>query len=159
MTGPTPSASDPSRLELSSKHAWLPLCGAAIIAAFLLGMYSTVAAIAEAPVRLTGDDEVPPIRSEGTGTGTVAVARDRSVTATVSTTGILGTEAHIHEGARGSNGPAIIALTRSGDAFVAPRDARLSEEQLANFMAGNLYINVHTAANPLGEIRGQVTPR
>jgi len=81
------------------------------------------------------------------------------VTATVSTTGILGTEAHIHEGARGSNGPAIIALTKSGDAFVAPRDARLSEEQLASFMAGNLYINVHTAANPLGEIRGQVTPR
>ncbi len=93
------------------------------------------------------------------GRRTVVVARDRSVTATVSTIGIRGTEAHIHEGARGSNGPAIIALMKSGDAFVAPADARLSDGQLANFMAGNLYINVHTAANPLGEIRGQVTPR
>ena len=74
--------------------------------------------------------------------------------------GVVGTEAHVHEGARGKSGPAIISLTkRGGDTFVAPAGATLNEEQLESFMAGNLYVNVHTAANPLGEIRGQVMPR
>ena len=100
------------------------------------------------------------MRSVGTGTGSVVVARDRSLNVSVTTTDIVGTEAHVHEAARGKNGPAIISLTmRGGDTFVAPTGATLTEEQLASFMAGDLYVNVHTAANPHGEIRGQVMPR
>ncbi len=146
-------------LKLDATHAWLPLGGATIIAAFTFGAYSSIMPIADAPVTLSGDQQVPPVRSEGSGTGTVVVARDRSVNASVTTTGIVGTEAHIHEAGSGKNGPAIIPLTKESDTFVTPPGARLTEKQLASFMAGNLYVNVHTAANPGGEVRGQLMPR
>ena len=35
--------------------------------------------------------------------------------------------------------------------------AKLTDEQVADLKAGKLYINIHTAANKAGEIRGQVT--
>ncbi|OIQ70334.1 CHRD domain protein [mine drainage metagenome] len=39
----------------------------------------------------------------------------------------------------------------------AEGSATLTDAQAADLMAGKYYINVHTAANPTGEIRGQVT--
>ena len=145
--------------ELDSKHAWLPIGGAAVIAAFTFGAYSNLMAVADAPVTLTGAEEVPPVKSEGTGTGTIVVARDRSMIISVTTHGIAGTEAHLHEAPRGRNGPAILQLTKGSDTFVSPPGAMLTEGQLASLAAGNLYINVRTAANPDGEIRGQIIQR
>jgi len=109
-------------------------------------------------VTLTGDQEVPPVKSAGTGSGVIIIGAGGSVSGSVTTTGIAGTAAHIHEAAAGKNGPVIVPLTKNGDTYSAPSGAMLTEAQFASFQAGNLYVNVHTAANPGGELRGQLKP-
>lgn len=109
-------------------------------------------------VALSGDKEVPPVQTKATGNGTVTVAQDKSVSGSVKTSGVEGTAAHIHDGAPGKNGPVIIPLTKNGDTWSVPAGSKLNDEQYKNFQAGNLYVNVHSAANKNGEIRGQLTP-
>jgi len=140
------------------RAAWLPVGAASIIAMFALGAYSSFAALAHAEVALAGEQEVPPVKSAATGTGTIIVGADKSVSGRVTTTGLAGTAAHIHEAAPGKNGPVIIPLVKIGDTYELPAGARFTEEQFASFEAGNLYVNVHSAANPGGEIRGPLKP-
>lgn len=109
-------------------------------------------------VRLSGAEEVPPISVPGSGSGTIRVASDGAVSGSVSTTGVQGTAAHIHQGARGQNGPVIIPLAKSGDTYAVPAGAKLTDAQMQAFKAGNLYVNVHTARYKGGEVRGQLQP-
>lgn len=109
-------------------------------------------------VRLSGAEEAPPINVPGSGSGTIRVASDGAVSGSVSTTGVQGTAAHIHQGARGQNGPVIIPLTKSGDTYTVPAGAKLIEAQMQAFKAGNLYVNVHTGRYKGGEVRGQLQP-
>jgi hypothetical protein len=145
-------------LDRSSRQTWLPLGAALIFAISAFGSYSSVSTAADIKVTLAGDQEVPPVRSAGTGAGTITVGADKSVSGSVTTTGIAGTAAHVHEAATGKNGPVIIPLTKSGDTYTVPAGAKLTDAQFASFQAGNLYVNVHTAANPDGEMRGQLKP-
>jgi len=116
----------------------------------------SMAAMSET-VTLTGSNEVPPATTSATGTANITVGADRSVKAAVTTTGMTATASHIHMGAAGSNGPVIVPFTKSGDnAFSAAPDAKLTEEQFAAYKAGKLYVNVHSAKDPGGEIRGQL---
>jgi len=98
------------------------------------------------------------VKSAGTGTGTITVGDDKSVKGSVTTKGIAGTAAHIHEAPAGKNGPVIIPLDKDGDTYKVPANAKLTDAQFASFKAGNLYVNVHTAAHPDGELRGQLKP-
>jgi hypothetical protein len=109
-------------------------------------------------VKLTGDEEVPPVKVSGSGSGTIRVNSDGTVSGSVSTTGVEGTMAHIHQGAKGQNGPIIIPLTKSGDTYTVPPGAKLNDAQMKAFKDGNLYVNVHTARNKGGEVRGQLNP-
>ncbi len=109
-------------------------------------------------VKLTGAEEVPPVNASGSGSGTIRVAEDGSVSGGVTTTGLQGTMAHIHQGAKGQNGPVIIPLTKSGDTYTVPAGAKLNAAQMNAFKAGGLYVNVHTAAHKGGEVRGQLQP-
>jgi len=109
-------------------------------------------------VKLSGAEEVPPVSSPARGEGSFTIAQDGAVSGSVSTTGVQGTAAHIHQGAKGQNGPVIVPLTKSGDTYTAPAGAKLNEAQMSAFKAGNLYVNVHSAANKGGEIRGQLQP-
>ena len=109
-------------------------------------------------VSLSGAQEVPAANTSGTGTGSFRVAEDGTVSGSVTTTGVQGTMAHIHQGAKGQNGPVVVPLTKSGDTYTAPEGAKLNEAQMSAFKAGNLYVNVHSAANKGGEIRGQLQP-
>jgi CHRD domain len=109
-------------------------------------------------VRLSGGEEVPPVSASGSGSGQFTIADDGTVSGSVSTTGVQGTMAHIHQGAKGQNGPVIVPLTKNGDTYSAPAGAKLSDAQLQAFRAGNLYVNVHTAGNKGGEVRGQLQP-
>jgi hypothetical protein len=59
-------------------------------------------------------------------------------------------------GALNAQQPMPIVTLTDGDSFVVPPDARLTEEQYAKFSAGPLYVNVHSAKYPNGEIRAQL---
>jgi hypothetical protein len=109
-------------------------------------------------VKLSGAEEVPPVSVPGSGSGSFTVADDGAVSGSVTTTGVQGTAAHIHQGAKGQNGPVIVPLTKNGDTYSAPAGAKLTEPQLQAFKSGNTYVNVHTAANKGGEIRAQLQP-
>lgn len=109
-------------------------------------------------VTLTGANEVPAVATTASGTGTVAIAADGSVTGSITVTGMEPTMGHIHQGAPGVNGPVIVPFTQSGNVFTAPAGAKLTEAQMAAYRAGNLYVNVHSAANPAGQIRAQLKP-
>ena len=110
-------------------------------------------------VTLSGDQEVPPVTTSASGTGTISVGDDKSVSGSVMVKGINATAAHIHEAAKGKNGPVIVPLTKSGDnTFSVAAGAKLTDVQMQALQAGNLYVNVHSAANPNGEIRAQLGP-
>ena len=109
-------------------------------------------------VKLTGTEEVPPLNVTGSGGGTIRVAADGALSGSVNTTGVQGTMAHIHQGAKGQNGPIIIPLTKNGDTYTVPAGAKLNDAQMQAFKAGQLYVNVHTARNKGGEVRGQLQP-
>ncbi len=108
-------------------------------------------------VSLSGANEVPPQSTGASGSGTVTVGSDCSVTAKISVTGMAGTAAHIHEAAAGSNGKVIVPFVKEGDnTFVAPPGAKMTEEQCKAYRAGNTYVNVHSAKAPGGEVRAQL---
>jgi hypothetical protein len=110
-------------------------------------------------VTLSGSQQSPPVTTPGAGKGTITIGADRSVSGSVTTTGVPGTMAHIHQGAAGQNGPVIIPLTRTAEGtWTVPAGAKLTEAQFEAFKAGNLYVNVHTDANKGGEVRGQLKP-
>lgn len=112
---------------------------------------------ADVKVNLAGDQEVPPVNTQAKGSGTVMIGDDGAVSGTVTTTGIQGTAAHIHQAAAGKNGPVIVPMTKSGDnGWTFAPGSKLTPDQMSALKAGDLYINVHSAANPGGEIRGQL---
>ena len=111
-------------------------------------------------LKLSGAQEVPAVTSMASGSGAIVVAADKSVSGSITTTGIEGKAAHIHQGAMGANGPVVVPLTKSGDAtWSVPAGTKLTDEQYAAYLAGGMYINVHSAANPGGEIRGQLSAK
>ena len=110
-------------------------------------------------VTLSGSQEVPPVQSAATGTGTITVKDDKSVSGSVMTKGVKGTMAHIHEAAPGQNGGVVIPLSKKGDnEWTVPADAKLNDAQYQAYKEGNLYVNVHSDAHKAGEIRGQLKP-
>jgi hypothetical protein len=126
---------------------------AAIVLA--LGAGSTLAA----ELTLSGANEVPPVSTSASGTGTITVAADGSVSGSVKTTGVKGTMAHIHRGAAGTNGPVLIPLTAGPDGeWKVPPGAKLDADGMKAYQAGELYVNVHSDANKGGEIRAQLKP-
>jgi hypothetical protein len=51
----------------------------------------------------------------------------------------------------------IVPFTKTGDNTFASADgAKLTDAQYESYKAGKLYVNVHSAANPGGEVRGQI---
>ena len=110
-------------------------------------------------VMLSGQQEVPPVTTSASGTGAITVSPGRSVSGSITTTGVAATAAHIHHGAPGTNGPVIMPLVRTSEnVWSVPAGARLTDAQHESYRAGNLYVNVHSAANKGGEIRGQLRP-
>jgi hypothetical protein len=109
-------------------------------------------------VTLSGAQEVPAVTTAATGTGFIIVDLDTgAVTGRVTTFGITGSVAHIHQGAVGVAAPVIVPFTQSSPGvWTAPEGSTMTPDQVQAFRNGGLYFNVHDAANPGGEIRGQI---
>jgi len=108
---------------------------------------------------LTGDQETPPISTTATGNGWLTMNSTLdSVTYAVLTTGLVPTAAHIHRGAPGVAGPVVLPLTAAVavPGFFMSTAVAVDSTLLADLLANRLYFNVHTAANPGGEIRGKI---
>lgn len=142
------------------KHATVAMLAVAVFAAGCSQMSDMMRSdnkSASEKVTLTGSNEVPPVTSPASGSGTVSVNSDRMVTARITVTGMSGTAAHIHQGAPGANGPVIVPFVKEGEnTFVAAPGAKMTEEQYRKYKDGETYVNVHSAKNPGGEVRGQL---
>ena len=129
------------------------------VMAILGAMGAGVVSAADVMVTLSGSQEVPPVTTSATGSGTITVAADQSISGSIKTTGIKGTAAHIHVAASGANGPVIVPLTKDGDnGWTVGPGAKLQDAHYQAFKDGNLYVNVHSEANKGGELRGQIKP-
>jgi hypothetical protein len=109
-------------------------------------------------VSLTGAEEVPPASTSGSGSGSFRVADDGTISGSVTTTGVQGTMAHIHQGAKGANGPVIVPLTKNGDTYSVPAGRKLTPAQMDALKKGQLYVNVHSDRYKGGEVRAQLQP-
>src|ERR1700755_2770389 len=108
---------------------------------------------------LDGKSEVPATTSSGTGTADIDYdAATKKLTYKLTYSGLSGpaTAAHFHgPAAAGANAKVAVPIANAGTSPVEG-SATLTDEQAKDLMDGKLYVNVHTAANPGGEIRGQV---
>ncbi len=113
---------------------------------------------------LRGDQEVPaPIVTAGSGTATLTVnVITGAISGSVTFSGLNSntTAAHIHQAAAGVNGPVIVSLSggvgATSGTWTVPAGSILSASQLAALKTDGLYVNIHTANYPGGEIRAQI---
>jgi CHRD domain len=118
---------------------------------------ASVATAAEIDAKLTGTQEVPPVKTMASGTAHFTVKDDMSISGSVKTEGIKGIAAHIHDGAVGQNGPVAVPLTAtSANEWSVAKDTRLTPAQMDKLKAGSLYVNIHSDAHKDGEIRAQL---
>jgi CHRD domain-containing protein len=108
---------------------------------------------------LSGASEVPPVASPGKGSATASLdTATKTLTWTVAYSGLSGppTAGHIHgPAAPGANAGVLVPF--SGDlASPIKGSAPLTDAQISDLETGKLYVNLHTADNKPGEIRGQL---
>ncbi len=108
---------------------------------------------------LNGAAEVPPTKSEGTGTAMATIDTDsKMLSYKVQYTGLSGQVmmGHFHGPAAASENAAILIsmVTKLNSPILGM--AKLSDTEIADFQAGKVYVNLHTKENPTGEIRGQL---
>jgi len=112
--------------------------------------------------QMTGLNEVPPVATPATGRVDAVLDKDtRLFRWKMSFTGLSGpaTAGHFHGPAEiGANASVALPLK---DALKSPLEGRatLTPAQAADLLAGKWYANIHTAAHPGGEIRGQMILR
>ncbi len=110
---------------------------------------------------LTGDQETPPVTTSATGVGRFAlIGGTVSYQVTVlSISNIIA--AHIHQGPAGVAGPVVFPLNEAALAASGSTSGTitLGPDQLVDLLTDFYYVNVHTTANPNGEIRGQIRKR
>jgi CHRD domain-containing protein len=140
----------------------MPRALAPIVAAFLLMAFAAPAHAERIRMsaNLDGVSEVPPVESPATATATVWFDKDTGMVSwDVYWSGLSGppTAAHFHGPASKTN-KADVQVDLGGNGFHSPfrGSAALNAEQADQLLSGQWYINIHTAAHPDGEIRGQI---
>jgi hypothetical protein len=124
--------------------------------------------------KLTGKDETPAVMTKATGKAVFKLSKDgKELTYTLEVKGIENaTAAHIHAGKMGANGEVAVGLfkgpkegkfsgtlakgTITDKDLVGPMAGKTIADLVAMIKSGDAYVNVHTAANKAGEIRGQL---
>lgn len=134
-------------------------CGG-IAACVLLAASAAFAAEVKMKADLSGAQEVPPATTQGTGTAAITFdTANKRLSWTINYSGLSGpaTAAHFHGPAEaGKNAGVAVPIPNQAKSPVAG-SATLTDAQAADLQGGKYYVNIHTAANPGGEIRGQVT--
>lgn len=136
-------------------------CGlAALACAAVLALAApSMAASTNFKASLSGKSEVPPNTTAGSGSVTATYDSDsKKLTWKGSYSGLTGpaTAAHFHGPApSGKNAGVMVPITPNGPSFEG--SATLNDAQAKALMDGELYVNIHTAENKGGEIRGQLT--
>jgi hypothetical protein len=122
---------------------------------------SHMAAARSFKATLSGAQEVPPTASTATGMANATLDPDGTLHWNVSYQSLSGpaAAAHFHgPAAPGANAGVAVNIGDQGLGNPMQGAAHLTAAQVADLAAGRWYINIHTAANPNGEIRGQVVP-
>ncbi|HXF89207.1 MAG TPA: CHRD domain-containing protein [Xanthobacteraceae bacterium] len=136
------------------------LLASLIVAAHLMAGPLAAAQTIELRAELRGSNQVPPNKSTGTGSLTLTYdPAGRKLSWKGSYSGLTGpvTAAHFHGPALEGRNAGIALLISAGALPPAFEGSTiLSPAQAADLLAGRWYINLHTAAHPAGEIRGQV---
>ena len=112
--------------------------------------------------QLRGANEIPPNASPATGMVDAVFNKDTMLLRwKVTYTGLSGPAmaAHFHGPAGASANAGVVLPWSSPVASPMEGSATLTTAQMADLLAGLWYANIHTAANPGGEIRGQMTIR
>jgi hypothetical protein len=134
---------------------------------------TTVFANHEFSANMTGKEEVPPVDTQATGEAIFVPIQPRNDTIDfyVNATGIKAvTQAHIHSGSPGENGPIVATLftlnpvqdgvsingSIAANNLEGPMQGKTVADLLDAIKNNTAYVNVHTEANPNGEIRGQL---
>jgi hypothetical protein len=109
---------------------------------------------------LSGAMEVPANTSAGNGTADIDYdAASKKLSWKLTYSGLTGpaTAAHFHGPAEAGKNAGVAVAIPNAISSPVEGSATLTDAQAADLLAGKYYVNVHTAANPGGEIRGQVT--
>jgi hypothetical protein len=133
----------------------------ALAALTLFAVGAAAAATEHFSATLKGAEETPATDSKGTGKVDATLdttTKAFSYTATYSGLSGPAVAAHFHgPAAPGASGPPVVPVPKSALTSPMKGKATLTDAQVKDLEAGQWYFNVHTAANPGGEIRGQVT--
>lgn len=134
------------------------LAGLALI--FVVGACSPALTPTTFEVVLSGANEVPANASTATGSANVSVAGNRlAIDGAWDGFDIVDPGAHVHGPADdGANAGILFELAYDNANRTFEGTFTLDQEQMSYFLANELYINLHSAAFPGGEIRGQITP-
>lgn len=119
------------------------------------------AAVLHFSANLNGAAETPPNASTGTGTAKVDLdTTAKTVSWTLTYSGLSGPAigAHFHGPAPAGQAAGVEVPISGNLTSPVTGSATVTDVQAADLRAGQWYVNVHTAAQPAGEIRGQVTP-
>jgi hypothetical protein len=113
---------------------------------------------------MTGGQENPGVNTNARGSGAVSLnAAGTQAIVTMNWAGLSGNASagHVHSGRSGVNGPVICNLSPAAATSGSVVDSLCSftPAQVTALKQGQLYLNVHTAANPGGEVRGQIQRR
>lgn len=134
-----------------------------LFAMFALGSAAILASPASAEklkATLDGKSEVPATTTGGNGTAELDYdAASKKLSWKLSYSGLSGpaTAAHFHGPAEAGKNAGVAVAIPNATSSPVQGSATLTEAQAADLLAGKYYINIHTQANPAGEIRGQVT--
>ena len=136
------------------------VAGVATVALAGCGMMSS-ANTASFSGAMNASSEVPPNMTRGTGMAEAWLDKTSYLLKwKISYTGLSGpaTASHFHGPASaGANAGVVVPFTSTASPIEG--QATITAAQAADLMAGRWYANVHTAANPGGEIRGQMLPK
>ena len=138
----------------------------------LLNAYATVAGF---NVQLSGNEEVPPVQTDATGSAKFTAPHFDNIGYSVNISNMdKVTAAHIHNGKQGENGPILVTLFKAETPSSEPINGNLASGNITNanlegpmagktvmdltksMELGETYVNVHSEEHPNGEIRGQI---